>query len=65
MNQTSGFCLQETPHDDPARSAEYRAARRVTLVGDAHTVEPAEHLEARICELAGHLTAATCRFLLP
>ena len=25
---------------------------------------PTEHLEARICELAGHLTAATCRFLL-
>jgi hypothetical protein len=27
-------------------------------------VEPTERLEARICELAGHLTAATCRFLL-
>jgi hypothetical protein len=26
--------------------------------------EPLERLEARICELAGHLTAATCRFLL-
>lgn len=25
---------------------------------------PAAHLQARICELAGHLTAATCRFLL-
>lgn len=25
---------------------------------------PLEHLEARICELAGHLTAATCKFLL-
>ena len=25
---------------------------------------PVEYLEARICELAGHLTAATCRFLL-
>jgi hypothetical protein len=25
---------------------------------------PVEHLEARICELAGHLTAATCQFLL-
>ncbi|MGH3407665.1 MAG: hypothetical protein ACRDRJ_34970 [Streptosporangiaceae bacterium] len=23
-----------------------------------------ERLEAQICELAGHLTAATCRFLL-
>jgi hypothetical protein len=25
---------------------------------------PLERLEARICELAGHLTAATCRFLV-
>jgi hypothetical protein len=25
---------------------------------------PMEHLAARICELAGHLTAATCQFLL-
>ena len=25
---------------------------------------PAEHLEARICELAGHMAAATCRYLL-
>ena len=25
---------------------------------------PIERLEARICELAGHLTAATCQFLL-
>ena len=24
---------------------------------------PVEHLEARICELAGHITAATCRYL--
>jgi HNH endonuclease len=32
----------------------------------AHGVapEPLERLEARICELAGHLTAATCQFLL-
>jgi hypothetical protein len=27
-------------------------------------IMPTEHLEARICELAGHLTAATCQFLL-
>src|ERR1700676_1654397 len=26
--------------------------------------DPMERLEARICELAGHLTAATCQFLL-
>ena len=25
---------------------------------------PLERLEARICELAGHLAAATCRFLV-
>jgi hypothetical protein len=24
---------------------------------------PTEHLEARICQLAGHLTAVTCQFL--
>jgi Domain of unknown function (DUF222) len=30
---------------------------------EAPGVLPVEHLEARICELAGHLTAATCRFL--
>ena len=28
------------------------------------TLVPMERLEARICELAGHLTAATCQFLL-
>jgi Domain of unknown function (DUF222)/HNH endonuclease len=27
-------------------------------------LEPLERLEARLCELAGHLTAATCQFLL-
>ncbi|HEY6791433.1 MAG TPA: DUF222 domain-containing protein, partial [Trebonia sp.] len=27
-------------------------------------VMPVEHLEARICELAGHMAAATCRYLL-
>ncbi len=27
-------------------------------------VVPLERLEAQICELAGHLTAATCRFLV-
>ena len=30
----------------------------------APTEIPMERLEARICELAGHLTAATCQFLL-
>jgi hypothetical protein len=31
---------------------------------DGLVTMPVEHLEARICELAGHLTAATCQFLL-
>jgi hypothetical protein len=34
----------------------------VPVPGDAP--EPLERLEARICELAGHLTAATCQLLL-
>ena len=33
-------------------------------VPDAPAVVPLERLEAQICELAGHLTAATCRFLM-
>jgi HNH endonuclease len=33
-------------------------------VPDAPAVVPLERLEAQICELAGHLTAATCRFLV-
>jgi hypothetical protein len=37
---------------------------RVPCETDDPLVMPLEHLEARICELAGHLTAATCRFLL-
>ena len=32
--------------------------------GDRDTTIPLERLEAQICELAGHLTAATCRFLV-
>ncbi|HEY6786329.1 MAG TPA: hypothetical protein VI365_03375, partial [Trebonia sp.] len=31
---------------------------------DDPMVMPVEHLEARICELAGHMAAATCRYLL-
>ena len=30
---------------------------------DDPAVMPREHLEARICELAGHITAATARYL--
>ena len=33
-------------------------------VPDAPAPVPLERLEAQICELAGHLTAATCRFLI-
>ncbi|HEX3491300.1 MAG TPA: DUF222 domain-containing protein, partial [Streptosporangiaceae bacterium] len=32
--------------------------------GPAASQVPLERLEAQICELAGHLTAATCRFLV-
>jgi hypothetical protein len=36
------------------------------IVGDAGdpAVMPVEHLEARICELAGHIAAAACQFLV-
>ena len=33
-------------------------------VSDDPAPVPLERLEAQICELAGHLTAATCRFLV-
>jgi len=33
-------------------------------IPDTHVPVPLERLEAQICELAGHLTAATCRFLV-
>jgi len=36
----------------------------VPCENDDPVVMPLEHMEARICELAGHLTAATARFLL-
>ena len=35
-----------------------------TLSPAADSAVPLERLEARICELAGHLAAATCRFLV-
>ena len=50
---------------DHSPSIEYmndRLTFPVPRAGDAP--EPLERLEARICELAGHLTAATCQFLL-
>ncbi|MGH3171391.1 MAG: HNH endonuclease [Trebonia sp.] len=37
---------------------------RIPCASDDPLVMPVEHLEARICELAGHITAATCRYLL-
>ena len=37
---------------------------KIEYMSVATLSEPVERLEARICELAGHLTAATCRFLL-
>jgi hypothetical protein len=47
------------PHADTTPES---APAAVPVPGDAP--EPLERLEARICELAGHLTAAMCRFLL-
>jgi hypothetical protein len=47
-----------------------RAAKPVSNIDgipcatDDPMLMPIEHLEARICELAGHLAAATCRYLL-
>src|SRR5580692_10121613 len=38
--------------------------RGVPCPTDDPMVMPVEHLEARICELAGHMAAATCRYLL-
>jgi Domain of unknown function (DUF222) len=37
---------------------------KIEYMSVATLSEPMERLEARICELAGHLTAATCQFLL-
>jgi hypothetical protein len=45
-----------------AGGASEGGSAEVPAHGDAP--EPLERLEARICELAGHLTAATCQFLL-
>ena len=35
-----------------------------TVPGDPGSAVPLERIEAQICELAGHLAAATCRFLV-
>jgi hypothetical protein len=53
---------------DPLTKIEYMSVKLSGSVLPAESVAPAampiERLEARICELAGHLTAATCQFLL-
>jgi Domain of unknown function (DUF222) len=56
MNELLAFTAPLAGAASEGGSAEVRAH------GDAP--EPLERLEARICELAGHLTAATCQFLL-
>src|ERR1700733_2539296 len=48
-----------SPHADSAVEAVPGAPS-----GHDETPEPLERVEARLCELAGHLTAATCQFLL-
>jgi hypothetical protein len=40
------------------------ASASVAMLVPGDPPQPLERLEARICELAGHLTAATCQFLL-
>jgi Domain of unknown function (DUF222)/HNH endonuclease len=49
---------------EPASIACAREAGPTTATGRDDMPEPLERLEARLCELAGHLTAATCQFLL-
>jgi hypothetical protein len=39
-------------------------ARLIAAAVDGPALLPMEHLEAAICELAGHLAAGTCQFLL-
>ena len=51
--------IPTSPHVDNAAETVPDAA---PVRDDA--LEPLERLEARLCELAGHLTAATCQFLL-
>lgn len=53
VEHVSEISTQNTPHQE-------------TVPSDTTdtTIMPMERLEARICELAGHLTAATCQFLL-
>jgi hypothetical protein len=55
MNETCALNVtDDQTNDAPAHSG--------TRDLDAPPV-PLDHLEQRICELAGHLAAATCRFL--
>jgi hypothetical protein len=51
-----------TPGADPGTTIPNPDGPR-PVPGDSASV-PLERLEAQICELAGHLTAATCRFLV-
>src|SRR5215472_7538816 len=45
------------------RNERARNPNSISGPADVPRAMPTEHLEARICELAGHLTAATCQFL--
>src|SRR5215475_3292304 len=58
---------------DPRSNIEYMSDKLASITASSnitsHTISdpapmPMERLEARICELAGHLTAATCQFLM-
>ena len=54
-----GTCLSD-PADTVKHMFEESAGAKPAVDAD----QPVESLEAAICELAGHLTAATCRFLV-
>src|SRR5580704_2243883 len=56
MNELLALASPLADDASEGRSAEVHA--------HGNAPEPLERLEARICELAGHLTAATCQFLL-
>ena len=57
------FDIQE-PGSVPGSTIDVPDAPAPVLEDPGSTPLPLERLEAQICELAGHLTAATCRFLV-
>jgi hypothetical protein len=66
----AALCLGSRGLSDPSTIIKYMFDSNVLVSasGDSSPAlgdtVPLERLEAQICELAGHLTAATCRFLV-